>query len=138
MYPVTALSGPSFLFPVSQGKAGLGALCLCILLALVSAMISSTIMSPLHALQAKASLEALRVHIHQILIYFPYPNDPAKKLNFPQIFRNFAQKLPKMAQSGPNMTQKGPKWPKNDPKWPKNDPKWPKNVLQFFLTEKAF
>ena len=25
-YPVTALSGPSFLFPASQGKAGLGAL----------------------------------------------------------------------------------------------------------------
>ena len=100
-------------------------------------MISSTIMSPLHALQAKASLEALRVHIHQILIYFPYPNDPAKKLNFPQIFRNFAQKLPKMAQSGPNMTQKGLKWPKNDPKWPKNDPKWPKNVLQFFFDRKG-
>ena len=94
LYPVTALSGPSFLFPVSQGKAGLGALCLCILLALVSAMISSTIMSPLHALQAKASLEALRVHIHQILIL--------KKMNLSQIFRNLAQNGPRI----PKMTHK--------------------------------
>ena len=77
-------------------------------------MISSTIMSPLHALQAKASLEALRVHIHQILIYFPYilkasiatPTIPQKRLNFPQIFRNLAQKWPKMTQEWPKMAQK--------------------------------
>ena len=36
-------------------------------------------------------------------------NDPAKKLNFPQI-------CPKMPQNDPKMTKNGPKWPKNDPK----------------------
>ena len=34
------------------------------------------------------------------------PNDPAKKLNFPQIFRNLAQQW-----------QNGPRWPKCDPQY---------------------
>ena len=44
------------------------------------------------------------------------PNDPAKKLNFPQIY-------PKMPQNDPKMAKNDPKWPKYDPKWPKNYPK---------------
>ena len=46
-------------------------------------------------------------------------NDPAKKLNFPQI-------CPKMAQCGPNMTPNDLKWPKMAQEWPKMAQKWPK------------
>ena len=60
------------------------------------------------------------------------PNDPAKKLSFPQICPKMPWNGPKMAKNDPKCSKVTQIWPKMAQEWPKMAQKWPALFPQIF------